>query len=84
MQSNSEKYYEISMQAKEGAGFPNNYTSLSTDQRYFVDSLLEKSFEKDENYGIIIDEVKLAIDDLHDTRASLVKLLSEVSGDINE
>jgi hypothetical protein len=81
MQSNSEKYYEISLQAKEGAGFPNNYVSLNEDQRYFVDSLLEKSFEKDENYDIIIDEVKLAIGDLHDTRASLVKVLSNLSGD---
>ena len=81
MQSNSEKYYEISLQAKEGAGFPNNYASLNVDQRYFVDNLLEKSFEKDENYDIIIDEVRLAIGDLHDTKNNLVKLLADVSGD---
>jgi|TARA_Y100000296_G_scaffold25359_1_gene29842 hypothetical protein len=81
MQSNSEKYYEISLQAKEDAGFPNNYVSLNAEQRYFVDSLLEKSFEKDENYDIIIDEVRLAIGDLHDTKNNLVKLLADVSGD---
>ena len=91
MQNNSEKYYEISLQAKEGAGFPNNYTSLDSDQRYFVDSLLEKSFEKDESYDIIIEGMQDAVDDLQDTsvvlqdiKGNLAKLLASSQEIMNE
>ena len=84
MQSNSEKYDEISLQTKEDVGFSVSYSNLTGEQRYFVDNLLEKGFQKANNYGIIIEDMQLAIGDLQDTRNNLVILLDRISGDVNE
>ena len=59
--TSEEMYNSVAYYIKDDVGYPYNYTSLSTEQRMFVDSFIEE-FDRDAREKI--SDLQLIVEDL--------------------
>ena len=59
--TSEEMYNSVAYYIKDDVGYPYNYTSLSTEQRMFVDSFIEE-FDRDAREKI--SDLRLVVEDL--------------------
>ena len=59
--TSEEMYNSVAYYIKDDVGYPYNYTSLSTEQRMFVDSFIEE-FDRDDREKI--SHLQLVVEDL--------------------
>ena len=59
--TSEEMYNSVAYYTKDDVGYPYNYTSLSTEQRAFVDSFIEE-FDRDAREKI--SDLRLVVEDL--------------------
>ena len=59
--TSEEMYNSVAYYIKDDVGYPYNYTSLSTEQRMFVDSFIEE-FDREDREKI--SDLRLVVEDL--------------------
>ena len=68
MMTSEEMYNSIAYYIKDDVGYPYNYTSLSTEQRAFVDSFIEEFDRADRKK---ISHLQIVVEDLEDEVSAL-------------